>query len=193
MTHREYIKDKYNIDLPFLPKKGLLGDEHCWACNIGKRYSSLIDSAHVYGRALMNEGDDHKYNTVYLCRDCHKISPDTSNSEFFFYWMSQQRDFLKKTVEDLEGILSLHYSPESFNEAWNKARNKKLMFEYKGYDSFFIVEYMDELKRSSFNGFKVINGVGNKPSSRTAFIYTMLLHFLDNESDQWVRSKEDEK
>jgi hypothetical protein len=67
------------------------------------------------------------------------------------------------------------------------------MFEYEGYDSFFIVEYMDELKRSSFNGFKVINGVGNKPSSRTAFIYTMLLHFLDNESDQWVRSKEDEE
>jgi len=172
---REYIKDKYNIDLPFVPGEGEERSKYCWACNIGKRHSSLIDQAHVYGRALMNEGDDHKYNSVLLCRDCHKASPDTSNSEYFFYWMSQQRDYLEKTVEDLEGILSLRYSPESFNKAWNE----------EGLNASLIIEYMEELKRSEFDGFKVINGVGNKPSSRTAFIYSMLLHFLENRN--WLK------
>lgn len=186
---REDVKEKYGIDLPLMPTKKerreLIYVNNCWACGIGKRHSSLIDSAHVYGRSFCYDNNKiDSNNEVNLCRDCHRASPDTSNSESFFYWMSTQKHYMTKTVDDLIGMLKLKYkSEDEVNEHWDK----------QGLSAELIHEHMEELKRSMFDGFLLINGVGNKPSSRTAFIYTMLLHFLDNESDQWVRSKEDEE
>tara|TARA_R100000388_G_scaffold75681_1_gene54951 strand:- start:1051 stop:1827 length:777 start_codon:yes stop_codon:yes gene_type:complete len=124
------IEKRYNIKLPFFPKregKNLTHElkliarhyiSYCWACGTGRSKHRPFERAHVLPKSKCKSERyyDGDHNKVLLCKQCHKDSPDTTNIGFFYHWISQKEPYLKSLIEGVRSALACEYSMEQFKQ-----------------------------------------------------------------------------
>lgn len=93
---------------------------HCWNCGHNKQWASnkkpSLEKCHIIPHSL--GGKDIPSNYVLLCKDCHRLAPNTSNPNDMWEWIKS------------------NYTPFSFTGTYH-IRQALVMFKQKEGCSFF--------------------------------------------------------
>jgi len=98
---------------------------HCFACqrimidldneqkygnlkNTSKNWDikSNLEKCHIIPLAL--GGDDHPSNLVLLCKECHKLNPNTDDEDLYWLWMKGVEDFFSADMRNFKQAFKIY-------------------------------------------------------------------------------------
>ena len=150
------IEGTYGLKLKFFPRKESADVEkeglellarhfisYCWGCGVGRSKHKPFEKAHVLPRSKckVEKYYDKEHNKVLLCKQCHKDSPDTTNIEYFYQWISQKEPYFeslsKGVFKAIKGRYSLAEIQKFFDHDNSKLDPRELrkQVEKIGFDS----------------------------------------------------------